>query len=943
MVNRIKPFFATISIVVFVASLKLLLNDWIGVQSPLLLLFSAITFSAWYGGVKQGFIALALCLGFICFNFLEPKDFESPMWLFRLVLFAFDSTVVILLCSKLHRSSFQLRKAYKAVETSERRLRKIFESNMIGLIYFDYEGRILDANEYFINLLQLDRKKIKAGTLYSRDFTPPEYHQQSEDVRQKMKENKKIEPFEKVYLRSDGTRITVLISPVKIDSDTLVTYVLDISDRKEAEEELSTLNNRLEESVALRTRQLTDMNQELTKLVRESLSVEEELRQSQHFLDSVVENIPNMIFVKSAKDLRFVRFNKAGEELLGYTQKQLMGKNDYDFFPKEEADFFTMKDRQVLEHKTVLDIPEESIQTPKGIRYLHTKKIPIFDKNGQAKYLLGISEDITDRKEAEMQRVALIHEQTARTEAEKSAAQLTFLAKASAALSKSLDIPIMVDEFLDVVTESFAQRCSFKLRGITSDELYHTEKSTQGKAVSILPEEEVKAEIKEVLSTGIPFITPEKLILPLLYLNEVSGCVTLEAPEGHAYDQLDISIAHDLVRRVVNAIENAHLFLRAQEASRTKSAFLANISHEIRTPLGAMLGFAELALDEPDLSEKQSEHLGTILKNGQQLLRIVDEVLDLSKVESDRIDIEYIDVDLEKVLTEVELLLSLKTTEKGLVFKIKPHKLPRIVRTDPMRLRQILINMVGNAIKFTETGSVELGVNYNKQNKILEILVTDTGIGISSEQAPKLFQPFVQADQSMTRKYGGTGLGLFLSRRLAVLMGGDIELKYSHLGEGSQFCITIPMEEVEADNQSSEATISKKFKWKKKLDGTGKVLIVDDALENRILVNAYLSKMGINSDQATNGKEGLEKALTRNYDVVLMDIQMPIMDGFEAVKRLREAGYARTIVALTAHAMKGDKEKCLQGGFDDYLCKPLNQNALAECLMNYMDDSITEI
>lgn len=943
MTNRFNQYLITILIITGVTSSKFLLNEWTGVQSPLLLLFTGITLCAWLGGVRQGFFALLLSLGFITLVFLDLKDLKTSVWLFRICAFIFDSSVVIILCSKLHRSNSKLNNVYSSMEMTEKRLRKMFDSDMIGLIYCDLEGNIVDANNYFIDLLGIDKNKILRGEVHSEDITPVEYHSQSVEVLEEIKNNHQVKPFEKDYLKADGSRVTVLVGPVRIDPNSLVSFVLDITDRKNAENELNRLNNRLEESVALRTRQLTDMNNELTILVKESLAVEEQLRQSQNFLDSVFKNIPNMLFVKSAKDLKFVRFNKAGEELLGHTQEQLMGRNDYDFFTKEEADFFTSKDRQVLESRVVLDIPEESIQTKDGVRYLHTKKIPILDKDGHPKYLLGISEDITERKEAEIQRVALIHEQTARFEAEKSAARLIFLAKASAALSKSLEIPVMIDGFLDVVTEHFAERCSFKLKGITTDELYHTEKNSKGKVISVLSEDDALEEIQEVLITGRPFIAPEKLILPLMYSNEVSGCVTLEAPDGRVYDDLDISIANDLVRRVVSAIENAHLFLKAQEASRTKSAFLANISHEIRTPLGAMLGFAELALDEPNISKKQEAHIATILRNGQQLLRIVDEVLDLSKVESDRIEIEIIDVSLPKVISEVRMLLSVKTDEKGIELRVKQESdLPEVVRTDPVRLRQILINMVGNAIKFTEKGFVELALNYNKLDKVLEILVTDTGIGISEEQASKLFQPFVQADQSMTRKYGGTGLGLFLSRRLAGLMGGDVELKYSQPQQGSQFRILIPMEEVSFEKSQIKLSDPKRFGQEILSQGQTKVLIVDDAAENRILINAFLSKMGVNTDQASNGKEACEKALAKKYDVVLMDIQMPVMDGFEAVKKLRELGYERAIVALTAHAMKGDKEKCISSGFDDYLCKPLNQNSLAKCLMNFVENNTRE-
>lgn len=680
-----------------------------------------------------------------------------------------------------------------------------------------------------------------------------------------------------------------------------------------------------------------------------------------------------MIFVKEASDLRFVRFNKAGQNLLGLSQDQLVGKNDFDLFPKEQAAFFTEKDRAVIKNGVVVDIPEEPLLTPAGLRSLHTKKIPIFDKSGKALYLLGISEDITERKQADQQRLDLIQAQAARMEAEKSAQRLSFLSEASAALNESLDINDMLESFSRVVVHHIADACLVDfydskiqrfdriaassrhtvLRSTTPDWRGRlklngsdggiVEVTASGKPVVHSHVPENLASLLGISSESLRRLLPEGsgslLILPLSQHGETIGTLTLISRDSGRYDEIDLSIALDLAKRASFAIDNALLYSRANEASRAKSAFLANISHELRTPLGAMLGFAELALEEGDLSDNQAQHLTTIARNGHQLLRIVDEVLDLSKVESDRLEIERLSFNLPKLLSDVTMLLSLKAEEKGLRLGLNIQgELPTYIKTDPLRLRQIILNMIGNAIKFTQKGGVDVQVRYrpgrDAAHGLLDILVVDTGIGIFPEQAQKLFHPFVQADGSMTRKFGGTGLGLFLSRKLARLLGGDVVLAHSNPDEGSAFRVTLEVEETEKSTASVERPLDLSLRATSAHDN--RVLVVDDAKENRMLVYAYLSRMGLQSELAENGKEGVSKALAGDYAVILMDLQMPEMDGFEALQMLRASGFNRPIIALTAHAMKGDRERCLQSGFDDYLSKPLSRQALSDCLAQYI-------
>ncbi|MGE3973565.1 MAG: response regulator [Bdellovibrionales bacterium] len=722
--------------------------------------------------------------------------------------------------------------------------------------------------------------------------------------------------------------------------------------------------------------QLTRANKELSRLVAEKDAVAERLRESQSFLDSVIEHLPNMIFVKDALELRFVRFNKAGEELLGQARENLIGKNDYDLFPKDQADFFTEKDRTVLMDKIVVDIPEESISTPKGTRILHTRKIPLFDKNGVPQYLLGISEDITEKKESELQKLELLQSELARQEAERSASRLSFLAEASAALNESLETEYMLSTFANSLIQNMAGWCLIDIYSAKDQTIKRLATwKTEVHFSPIPPHSFLKHKIDklttggvlDVLQTGQPKLyktlsskllrqltfnnaslneailkkkIPSAIIVPLIYHGSTLGAITLFSQDSeHIYNELDLSIAQDLARRASLAIENTKLYARANEASRAKSAFLANISHEIRTPLSAMLGFAELALDNDRPMAEQKRYVSKIVENGTQLLQLVNEVLDLSKVESSQLQVEKIEFSLSKLLDDVTSLLQVKANEKGLHLMIEGDStLPNSIISDPFRIRQILINVIGNAVKFTSKGSVHVSVMFQTESAskgTLVFSVQDTGIGIAPMEAEKLFEPFRQADESVARKYGGTGLGLFLSRKLSRLLGGDLSLELSVPQQGSKFKLTLPVEY----STKRAPGIPPQDLQKHPCDIqslSGKILVVEDSLDNQLLVKAFLEKTEVSIDFANNGNEGLSKALANHYDIVMMDIQMPEMDGFEAVKRLRDLGYQGCVVALTAHGMKGDRERCLEQGFDDYICKPFSRSMLTNFVNQHL-------
>jgi PAS domain S-box-containing protein len=389
----------------------------------------------------------------------------------------------------------------------------------------------------------------------------------------------------------------------------------------------------------------------------------------------------------------------------------------------------------------------------------------------------------------------------------------------------------------------------------------------------------------------------------------------------------------------------------AENANRAKSNFLANMSHEIRTPLGAILGFAELMADPEQPAQERLEYIEIIKRNGDQLSRVISEILDLSKVESDRLQIERIQFSLPELLKDVTTLLKLQAEEKNLILGLKfDRDLPPHIVSDPTRLRQILINIVGNAIKFTERGEITLSASPVKADgKIpacIRFSITDTGLGISPDQVENLFEPFMQADSSMTRRFGGTGLGLALSRRLAKALGGDLNLQESTAGHGSTFVFTI--ESGLTAHQQKENGIHPDFikaldsvRPKDKLSGpdlTGtSILVVDDSPDNCSLISYILTRAGAKVDTKTDGRSGCEQALKANYDLVFMDIQMPKMDGYEAAAHLLSKNYSKPLVAITAHAMKGDRERCLSSGFQDHLTKPIDRALLLNIASRLID------
>lgn len=381
----------------------------------------------------------------------------------------------------------------------------------------------------------------------------------------------------------------------------------------------------------------------------------------------------------------------------------------------------------------------------------------------------------------------------------------------------------------------------------------------------------------------------------------------------------------------------------AIRANELKSAFLANMSHEIRTPLGAMIGFADL-LRDPSLSiEHRSAYLDVLARNGEQLGFIINDILDLSKVEAGHLTLELLPMGPRHIAEDVISLHQVKAQEKGLMLKyIFDESTPNEVISDPIRVRQILLNLIHNAIKFTLSGSVILrsyGLLGEDRQMHAAFEVTDTGIGIPDGQKDRIFEMFVQGDGSVTRKFGGTGLGLALSRKLARALLGDVTVHTTILEKGTTFLFTFK-DQIDKRPSAYTAIVHKTSETHLHLVGEKpieniRVLVVDDSTDNQQLIAEFLCRAGAKVESAENGLEGFKAALVGNHDVIIMDLQMPIMDGYTATQRLREHGYTRPIIALTAHAMNEVRKKCLNVGCTDHLAKPINPTELISKVARY--------
>jgi PAS domain S-box-containing protein len=557
---------------------------------------------------------------------------------------------------------------------------------------------------------------------------------------------------------------------------------------------------------------------------------EESLKKSQGFLDSVIENIPHMVFVKDAKDLRFVRFNRAGEELIGYSRSDLIGKNDYDFFPKEQADQFIEKDREVLRGNSVVDISEEPIETKcKGRRLLRTRKIPIFGSNGTPEYLLGISEDITDWKRAEEARLQFIREQAAIEERKRENARASFLAEASTIFASSLEFRKTLDEVAHLVVPKLADWCTVTIL---------REDSTKERVAAVHHEEEKKtliddlakyypasgdenSGIGQVIRTGESLFTPRVndselvqaarderhlklmrelacyscIIVPIFARGKSMGAIAIVSgnPE-RLYNEADLALMEELGRRAGIAMDNAFLYEAAQAAIRARDEFLSIASHELKTPLTSLKLQAQMRsrdLKKGDLKRFTPEKLPQLVaddeKQVNRLIRLVDDMLDISRVQSGKLTFDPECFDLNELVSETLRRFSaqIDASQSKVTFRAGT---PAVGNWDRFRIEQVFINLLTNALKYGAGNPIQIDISTEGDFALLR--VQDQGIGIQQQDQERIFGQFERAISASS--ISGLGLGLYISRKIIEGHQGKI-LVQSEPGRGSVFTIELPL------------------------------------------------------------------------------------------------------------------------------------------------------
>ncbi len=625
-------------------------------------------------------------------------------------------------------------------------------------------------------------------------------------------------------------------------------------------------------------------------------------------------------FVLQTADGRIIEFNSAAHRILGLTEDELLGRTSIDprwqtyredgspFPGTEHPSMVTLASGKIMQNVIM------GVHCAKGEnRWISINTVPLFNGDeANPSHVVCTFKDITEgRMLAEDIRLAK--------------QRLELAVKAGGIGIYELDKDGSVAFWDPQMYEIYAMNPHGG-----STPLEHWRK--------VIHPEDKRRTVKLLIGsirTGQEFHTTFRIVMPRGEIKYIRA-MGVEVEDKIHNSKKMLGVNWDVTEQVEKEVLLQHAKDRAEEASRAKSEFLANMSHEIRTPLNGIFGMVALLKDSP-LSKVQLEMLQTVESCSEGLLNILNDVLDLSRIDSRRLQIEVASFDVVQSIEQVIKLLQPLAQQKNLPIHLNfDPALPREVLGDSARVKQILLNLLSNAIKFTNTGEIRIeavGELLESQKIHYRIKVIDTGIGISRENQGKLFQAFTQADSSISRRFGGTGLGLVISSRLAELMGGTL-IMVSELGEGSEFCLDLTLA-VSSDAEDRASIQGMSSALAVGMDRSKRILIVEDNKINQIVITSLLDKMGFKwVDVVEDGLMALQQLELKSYDVIFMDMQMPGMDGLTATRRIRERLRNRPllIVAMTANAFDSDREKCLEAGMDEFLVKPFKQKELERIL-----------
>jgi len=660
----------------------------------------------------------------------------------------------------------------------------------------------------------------------------------------------------------------------------------------------------------------------------EKKTMERKMIESENNYRKIIEDAGDVLYTTDALGL-FTFVNQRALKLTEYSTEELMGKHFSVLIAPEWKERVGQHYLEQFQNKTSETVMEFMIRTKNG----HEKWVEqVVVMQVEANFVKGfhcIVRDITERKKATL----LLKEQDE---------QIRKLAEFQNIILNGTDYSIITTSTTGIITsfnkgaEKMLGYRAEEVIGIVSPEIIHDKSEVEKRAG------ELSEELHMVIEPGIDTFHVKARLNHIIdthewtYICKDGTRIIVELSISALRDKEQnvigyLGMAKDITRQREAEKELRQAKLKAEESVILTETFLANMSHEIRTPMNAIIGFTDLLLKR-NLPDTEKDYIRTVKVSGENLLRIINDILDISKIESGAMVFESHPMNIKEFFTSMNIMLSQKATEKGLYLSFDcDSNLPDKVNGDPTRLTQIIINLVGNAIKFTSKGGVAVFAKLLKEEEQtcqIEFSVKDTGIGIPEDKQKQIFERFRQAETHTTRYYGGTGLGLSIAKQLVELQGGDISIS-SVVGEGSVFSFRLSFQKTNESVTIKNENAGKKFDIHQLAQFD--ILLVEDNPINVKFIESLFSEYNIKADVAENGKIAIEKVSDKKYDIILMDIEMPVMNGYETTSAMRDKLKISTpIIAMTAHAMAGEKEKCLTRGMNDYISKPINTDALLE-------------
>ena len=680
--------------------------------------------------------------------------------------------------------------------------------------------------------------------------------------------------------------------------------------RKIAEKRLKVTLDHLEQRVIDRTEEVTLANEKLNLELEEHKRTERALKQNHHFLETLIDNLPVAVFTKDAKTGSFTLWNKQCELLYGLTADQVLAKTDYDFFPKEQAESFRQNDHKTFNQRRRIDILEEKINTyGQGQKIVHTIKTPIFDEDGNPHQLLCISEDISKRKEAE----------------EELRKQQEFLRNVIDTDPNFIFVKDREDRFV-LANQAMADLCGTSVENMVGKQVSEFNPNKEEVNQYFIDNEAVMSSLQTRFIPEQRFTTPSGKIHYIQIIKK-----PLISDDGIA-DKV-LCVATDITdrKRVEKELESSRLV--AESSNLAKSEFLANMSHELRTPLHGILGFTQILQRNEALMSEIGSAVDTIHRSGEHLLMMINDILDLSKIEAQKLDLRETDIYVPGFLETIVEIIRVRAVQQQISFVVNiNNNIPAGISGDETRLRQIVLNLLGNAVKFTQKGEVRFSVKRSGQD-LIHFKIEDTGIGIPKDRIEEIFLPFHQVANNLIQTEG-TGLGLAICSRLLKMMNSELNVS-SEVGKGSCFEFYLPIKEIDISSDIITPRNQKIIGY----DGRNiKILVCDDRKTNRDVLSQLLTDIGFEVFEASDGREGLEKALANRPDIVLMDLMMPEMDGFEATRAIRNMPEINdtAVIAVSAGVYNQTRQDCLEAGCDDFIPKPVITDELLEKISKHL-------